>query len=87
MSNKLVYIDDILARAHDVTLEGGAKHRCFDVTLLHELNAVELVQCENCKFRNKNGECEMFDCYTSAAGDLFSPPDWFYCEYGERKEE
>ena len=42
MSNKLAYIDDILARAHDVTLEGGAKHRCFDVTLLNELDTVTL---------------------------------------------
>ena len=42
MSNKLVYVDDILARAHDVTLEGGAKHRCFDVTLLNELDTVTL---------------------------------------------
>lgn len=51
MSNKLVYIDDILARAHDVTLEGGAKHRCFDVTLLNELDTVTLQNrgCFNCE--------------------------------------
>lgn len=50
MSNKLVYIDDILANAKDVTLEGGAKHRCFDVTLLHELETVALQNssCSNC---------------------------------------
>lgn len=51
MSNKLVYIDDILAKAKDVTLEGGAKHKCFDVALLSELDTVALQQsgCFNCE--------------------------------------
>ena len=46
----------------------------------------ELVKCKDCRFRNKDGECEQFGDYTSAAGDLFTPPDWFYCGCG-RKEE
>lgn len=45
----------------------------------------ELVQCEDCRFRNKDGECTEFDAYTSAAGDPFSPPNWFYCGYGKRR--
>lgn len=47
----------------------------------------ELIKCKDCRFRDKDGECTKFDAYTSAAGDAFTPPDWFYCGYGKRKEE
>ena len=47
----------------------------------------KLIRCKDCRFRDKDGECTQFDAYTSAAGDLFSPPDGFYCGYGKRKEE
>ena len=82
MSNKLVYVDDIIARAHDVTLEGGAKHRCFDVTLLHELNAVELIRCKDCKHDN-DGRCSWHESlrYTWIVDD----DD--YCSCAERREE
>lgn len=46
----------------------------------------ELVQCENCRFRDSERECEQFSAYTSAAGDPFTPPDWFYCGYGKEKD-
>ena len=47
----------------------------------------ELIRCKDCRFRGSELECTQFDAYTSAAGDLFTPPDWFYCGYGERKEK
>lgn len=40
---RLINADDILEKAHDVTLEGGAKHRCFDTTRLHEIPTVEAI--------------------------------------------
>lgn len=46
-----------------------------------------LTRCKDCRFRDKDGECSQFEVYTSAAGDLFTPPDWFYCGYGKRKGE
>lgn len=50
-------------------------------------NSAPIVRCKDCRFRGRELECTQFDAYTSAAGDLFSPPDWFYCGYGKRKEE
>jgi len=47
----------------------------------------ELIRCKDCQFRDSELACTQFDAYTSAAGDLFSPPDWFYCGYGKMKEE
>lgn len=32
---------DVLAFAKDVTLKGGAKHRCIDATMIHELPSAE----------------------------------------------
>lgn len=51
------------------------------------LSDVEIVRCKDCRFRDNELACTQFDAYTSAAGDLFMPPDWFYCGYGKRKEE
>lgn len=48
---------------------------------------VSVTRCKDCRFRDEYKECTQFDAYTSAAGDYFRPPDWFYCGYGERKEE
>ena len=47
----------------------------------------KLTRCKNCEFRDSELVCTQFDVYTSAAGDLFTPPDWFYCGYGKEKEE
>lgn len=35
---------DVLALAKDVTLKNGAKHRCIDATLIHEIPPVEPVR-------------------------------------------
>lgn len=47
----------------------------------------ELIYCKDCRYRNEDGECTQFDAYTSAAGDPFMPPNWFYCGWGKRREE
>lgn len=47
----------------------------------------ELIRCKNCQFRDSELACTQFDAFTSAAGDLFTPPDWFYCGYGKEKEQ
>ena len=49
--SRLINADDILSRAHDVTLKNGAKHRCFDVTMLHEIPTVETLEWILCKER------------------------------------
>lgn len=38
---KLVRVNDILEKSHDVILEGGTKHRCFDTTRLFEIPTVD----------------------------------------------
>jgi hypothetical protein len=43
---RLINADDILSMAHDVILQNGAKHRCFDVTMLHEIPKVEAIPIE-----------------------------------------
>lgn len=37
----LVRRSDVLALAKDVTLKNGAKHRCIDATLVHEIPSAE----------------------------------------------
>lgn len=47
--------DEIKKREHDVILANGAKHRCFDTTLLHEIptiDAVPVIRCKDCKHRD-----------------------------------
>ena len=43
---RLIEADDILRLSHDVTLEGGAKHRCFDVTRIYEIPKVDAIPIE-----------------------------------------
>lgn len=40
---KLIYEKYILDNSHDVTLENGAKHRCFDVTKLSEVPSIDVI--------------------------------------------
>ena len=48
---RLIDADEIKKREHDVVLANGAKHRCFDTTMLYEIptvDAVEVVRCKDC---------------------------------------
>ena len=40
---RLIEVDEIKKREHDVTLGNGAKHRCFDTTCLDEIPTVEAI--------------------------------------------
>ena len=66
----------------------GEEAKDFDEIFIGVLRKhKELIRCKDCHFRDSELACTQFDAYTSAAGDLFMPPDWFYCGYGKRKEE
>ena len=41
MNDDLISRQAVLALAKDVILENGAKHRCIDATLIHELPSAE----------------------------------------------
>lgn len=43
---RLIDEKKIKAREHDVILRDGAKHRCFDTTLLYEIPAVNAIPIE-----------------------------------------
>ena len=77
--SRLINADDILSRAHDVTLKNGAKHRCFDVTMLHEIPTVETLEWIPCSERlPKIGQY----CFiTTKDGDVNMDK---YCSYGWR---
>lgn len=83
------YVDEIRKDTVIIRNEGG----CFGTVKSEIVEAqktediVSVIRCKDCRFRDKDGECAQFDAYTSAAGDLFSPPDWFYCGYAERRTE
>ena len=48
---RLINADEIKKREHDVILANGAKHRCFDTTLLHEIPTIDAVPITFKKFR------------------------------------
>ena len=41
LSDRLIWESEIKKREHDVVLANGAKHRCFDTTMLSEIPTVE----------------------------------------------
>lgn len=43
LMTRLIEVDEIKKREHDVTLGNGAKHRCFDTTCLDEIPTVEAI--------------------------------------------
>ena len=43
MSDRLILESEIKKREHDVVLKDGAKHRCFDTTMLFEIPTVDAV--------------------------------------------
>lgn len=62
MNDDLIRRADVLALAKDVTLEGGAKHRCIDATMIHELPSAEREYdvdewCHDCKEYDTEKHC------------------------------
>lgn len=82
---RLIDEDEIKKREHDVVLANGAKHRCFDTTTLFEIptvNAVEVVRCKDCKYRNGDKDkpyCDRINPYRS-----FYVGDNDFCSWGEK---
>ena len=47
--------DEIVKRSHDVSIEDGAKHGCFNTNMIHEnparfFSALPFERCKDCKF-------------------------------------
>lgn len=62
MNDDLIRRADVLALAKDVTLDGGAKHRCIDATMIHELPSAEREYavdewCHDCKEYDTEKHC------------------------------
>lgn len=83
------YVDEIRKDTVIIRNEGGyfgtVKSEIVEAQKAEDI--VSVIRCKDCRFRDSELACTQFDAYTSVAGDLFSPPDWFYCGYGKRKEE
>lgn len=78
----LIDADEIKKREQDVVLANGAKHRCFDTTMLFEIptvDAVEVVRCKDCKW--------WYSCtgFCSDNGGYWRSSN--FCSYGERRED
>ena len=88
---RLIDADEIKKRERDVVLANGAKHRCFDTTMLFEIptvDAVEVVRCKDCKFYlNSNEKCGLIDTRLHFyETDKVWTEDCF-CAWGERRED
>lgn len=55
------------------------------------IDAVEVVRCKDCEYRNEEGECDCNLLYMQMEGDLIgvtlAPYADFYCKYGKRRED
>ena len=38
---RLIYADELMKYAHDVTLANGARHRCIDATVIYDIPTVD----------------------------------------------
>lgn len=91
---RLIDEDEIKKREHDVVLANGAKHRCFDTTMLFEIptvDAVEVVRCKDCKkFRLSTmyenwGICLLAN--DEGCGVCREVHGNSFCSWGDRKNE
>ena len=73
---RLIDADDIVKYSHDVILQGGARHRCFDVTLLHEIPTVE----KHGHWDNKIIDARFDTPHTVARCSVCKGKIWVYAE-------
>ena len=101
--SRLIEADEIKKREKDVVLANGAKHRCFDTTMLSEIppvDAVEVVRCKDCKWGDITdyGSGEVLECIRdrlyqvnsiSLEGETYfrKVEPGDFCAWGERKEK
>lgn len=80
-SDDLIRRADALALAKDVTLEGGAKHRCIDATMIHELPSAEptTADCWGCK-------CSKMERLTERRGKWVYKKTMNLCQCSECKK-
>ena len=82
---RLIDADEIKKREHDVVLVNGAKHRCFDTTMLFEIptvDAVEVVRCKDCiHWYREYGENKCLEF-----ADIPLEPNDFW-SHGERRKD
>lgn len=88
---RLIDSEEIEKREHDVVLANGAKHHCFDTTILYEIPEA-VVRCKDCRYcsreLNVNREVWSTDknhlfCHFSKR--LMRIDD--FCSWGERRED
>lgn len=74
---------DVLALAKDVILKNGAKHRCIDATLVHEIPSAEPEQktgkwiVDKKRFGNTDRHCNL--CGAILEGDDWKWRNNYYC--------
>lgn len=71
---RLIDADEIKKREHDVVLANGAKHRCFDTTMLYEIPTVD-VDSLNAKHEGIGYEKGFRDGYAEALEETDNVPD------------
>lgn len=74
----LIRRSDLLKYAHDVTLANGAKHRCIDATVIHEIRGMEARPERHGYWMRKrddpnNAYCSECNCAIGASG---WPHEW-----------
>ena len=87
--SRLIDANEIKKREKDVVLANGAKHRCFDTTMLSEIptvDAVPVVRCKDCEYGEPNGQygCKCYHHKLYETHEM-SPND--FCSKGKRRED
>ena len=83
---RLIDANEIKKRERDVVLANGAKHRCFDTTMLFEIPIVDaepVVRCKDCKHNSLNRI--IGNTYCNLGIGLSQLYD--YCSHGEGRED
>lgn len=84
---RLIYADELMKYAHDVTLGNGARHRCIDATVIYAIptvDAVPVIRCKDCLYNLQLGT-EIRCRHRQGLNGRISADD--YCSLAERKEE
>lgn len=72
--DKLIRRADLLRYAHDVTLANGAKHRCIDATVIHEIPAADARPERHGRWIRKHGD--PYNAYCSECDSVIGASGW-----------
>lgn len=84
---RLIDTDEIKKREKDVVLANGAKHRCFDTTMLYEIPTVDAEPVKHGEWKPEITQLGtmIFRC---SACQRFSDVHWAYCpQCGAKMDE